>query len=154
MELYLAQKRGWDSLRKATKDSLRRELPQREAQWTAHNISAYRIAVRIGCYCPTPPVAVVTVRGDSTQVHNALDQPLSELHTQWLAFTVPKLFAELRRALADTGFHVRARFDSTYGFPDFLELSDRGDSHAGYHAHVEAFEILAPTPGSSRVRQN
>ena len=153
-EVYLAQRRSGDSLRKAITDSVRRELPRREAQWGAQNISAYRLAIRVGCYCRTPPVAVVTVRGDSSQVHNALGQPLSEFHTQWLAFTVPKLFAELRLALADSGFFVRARFDSIYGFPDFLELSDRRGTHAGYHAHVEAFELLARRSSSSRLRQN
>ena len=146
--------RAMDSMKRAMRDSLQRELPTREAQWAAHGITGYRLAIRVACYCRTPPLAVVTVRGDSATVHNALGQPLSEYHTQWLAFTVPRLFAEFRDALADTGLSVQARFDSTYGFLNFLHVYDRGRSHRGYQAYVEAFEVLPREPPPLRLRQN
>ena len=136
--------------------ALRREAPEREAQWTAHRITAYRIAVRLFCYCPAPPLAIVTVRGDSVLVRNALGQPLSEGYTEALAFTVAKLFAELRRGLTDTVWTASAEFSSTYGFPKVLRLERRDDrdGHSGYMVVVEAFEVLADTSRSSQPRRN
>ena len=135
-------------------DSLRRELPRREAQWAAHGITNYRLAVRLLCYCPAPPLGVVTVRGESVMVRNALGQPLNAGYTEALAFTVPKLFAELRRGLSDTSFIVSTRFHSTYGFPTQINLQDRATGHVGYLAVIEAFEVLAEASPSRTPRQN
>ena len=87
-------------------------------------------------------------------VRNALGQPLSERETRWLAFSVPKLFAEVRKTVADTAWSIHARFDSTYGFPNFISTDHRRISDAGYSAMVEAFEILAHRSPPSRLRQN
>ena len=143
-----------DSAIEARRATLRRELPRREAQWAAHRIGAYRLAVRVSCFCPAPPLAVVTVRGDSTTVRNALGQPLSERETRWLAFSVNKLFDEVRKTVADTGWSIHARFDSTYGFPNSISTDHRRITDAGYSAMVEAFEILPPGSPPSRLRQN
>jgi hypothetical protein len=129
----------------STRAALREELPQREAQWTSHAISAYRLAIRVRYDERSAPLAVVTVRGDSTLVQNALAQPLSGYWTESLAFTVPKLFDEVRRAVADTSYFIYVRFDPTYGFPTVIQMNDRDTWHTGYNAVVEAFEVLPRT---------
>jgi hypothetical protein len=127
----------------STRSAVREELPQREAQWASHAITAYRLAIRVRYDERSPPLAVVTVRGDSTLVQNALAQPLSADFTEWLAFTVPKLFDEVRRAVADTSYFIYVRFDPTYGFPTVIQMRDA--RHTGYNAVVEAFEVLPRT---------
>jgi hypothetical protein len=129
----------------STRSALREELPQREAQWASHGITAYRLAVRVRYHDRSPPLAVVTVRGDSTLVQNALAQPLSPYHTKRLGFTVPKLFDEVRRALADTSYFIYVRFDPTYGFPTVIQMNDFDTWHRGYDALVEAFVVFPRT---------
>ena len=136
-----AEARSQDSTRAA----LREELPQREAQWTSHAITAYRLAIRVRYADRSAPMAVVTVRDDSTLVQNALAQPLSGYWTESLAFTVPKLFDEVRRAVADTSYFIYVRFDPTYGFPRVIQMNDFDTWHRGYEAMVEAFEVLPRT---------
>jgi hypothetical protein len=148
-----------DSAEAVARELLRHELPRREAQWTAHRLTAYRLAVDLTCYCqPEPAVAVVTVWDDSSTVTDALGLPLGADLSKWLgsavgdvAFTVPKLFAEVRQALADPTWTVEVKFDSAYGFPrevlkrkqltdSMSETQMRALSPFGYRAVVERFQ--------------
>jgi hypothetical protein len=140
-----------DSAIAATRDSLRRELPRREAQWAAHRIANYRLAVRLLCYCPAPPLAVVTVRRDSIMVRNALGQPLSAAYTEALAFTIPKLCAEraATQVLACRPSFIR-RMDSRRS----STFQDRATGHVGYLAVIEPFEVLDDASPSTKPRQN
>ena len=129
----------------STRSAVREELLQREAQWASHAITAYRLAIRIRYDQRSPPLAVVTVRGDSTLVQNALAQPLAPHYAEELALTVPKLFDQIRRGVADTSYRIYVRFDSTYGFPTVVQMLDRETWHTRYDAVVEAFEVLPHT---------
>jgi hypothetical protein len=143
-----------DSAIDATREALRVELPRREAQWASHGITDYRLAVRVTFAFASLPLGVVTVRGDSTLVRNALGQPLSADQIQWLALSVPKLFERIRRTLANAHWQIEARFDSIYGFPTFIQIDNRSLYDAGDRTVVEAFEILSSRQPSSPLRQN
>lgn len=160
---YRQLKAEWhaqDSAAVVARELLRHELPRREAQWAAHRLAGYRLAVDLGCLCkPEPAVAVVTVRNDSITVTDALGTPLQVDFSAWIGsavgdvgFSVPKLFAEVREALADPSWTVKVTFDSTYGFPREVikqkRLTDsmseehiRALTRLGYRAVVERFQV-------------
>jgi hypothetical protein len=135
------------------RDSLRRELPRREAQWRAHAITDYKLTVTMRSYVPVPLVEVITVRGDLVSAHTATGEPLTADDPRSPIVTIPMLFEEIRRGIRDTTFTLSTRFHPTYGFPMRLNLQDRATGHIGYLAIVEAFEILSDT-SLSKPRQN
>jgi hypothetical protein len=143
-----------DSAIEATREALRAELPRRQAQWAAHGITAYRLTIRVTCFCADQPPAVVTVRGDSILVRNSQGQPLTADQTQRFALSVPKLFEAIRRSVANPNWQVEASFDSKYGFPNFIHTYNRDLSDSGRETYVEAFKILSSQPSSPRLRQN
>ena len=147
-------KRQRDSAIEATREALRAELPRREAQWASHGIATYRLAIRVTCFCQNQPLAVVTVRGDSILVRNALGQPLTAEQTQRFALSIPKLFEAIRYAIANPNWEIEATFDSIYGFPNAIHTENRSLSDAGDRTFVEAFEILSSHQPSSPLRQN
>ena len=152
---YVANdRRQRDSAIEATREALRAELPRREAQWASHGITAYRLAIRVRCFCEEKPLAVVTVRGDSILVRNALGQPLTAEQTQRFALSVPKLFGAIRYAIANPVWEIEATFDSVYGFPNAIHTENRHISDVGTWTSVEAFEALSSHQPSSPLRQN
>lgn len=136
------------------RDSLRFEIPRREAQWRAHAISNYRLTVRVFTYFPAPLLEIVTVRGDSVIARNKAGQLLGQTEPHWPTITISQLFTDLHRAISDTGFTFSTHFHPTYGFPTHLNHTDRETGHLGYLAIVEAFEILNNTLPSRHPRQN
>jgi len=136
------------------RDSLRHEVPRREAQWRAHAITDYRLTVRVLTYFPAPLLEIVTVRGDSVIARDKAGRLLGQTEPHWPTITISKLFADLRRAINDSSLTLSTLFHPTYGFPTRLNIQDKETGHIGYLAIVEAFEILSDTPPSTPPRQN
>ena len=135
------------------RDSLRYEIPRREAQWRGHAITSYRLTVRVLTYT-APLLEIVTVRGDSVIARDKAGQLLGQTEPHWPTITISKLFTDLRRAINDTSFTLSTHFHPTYGFPTHLNIQDRETGHIGYLAIVEAFDILSDAPPSTHPRQN
>ena len=136
------------------RDSLRYEIPRREAQWRGHAITYYRLTVRVLTYFPAPLLEIVTVRGDSVTARDKAGQLLGETEPHWPTITISKLFADLRRVVNDSSFTLSTHFHPKYGFPTHLNIQDLETGHIGYLALVEAFEILSDAPPSTQPRQN
>ena len=122
--------------------ALGRRLAEAEARWRAHGPPGYVLRYRVSCFCPPKPVIRVTVRGqvvsvlEEATVVGDLPRPLTA------GLTVPQLFGESRRQLADTGWTVLAEFDSALGYPRLVSGSSRTMTDAGSAIQVLSLEPI------------
>lgn len=123
--------------------ALARRLDQAEGRWDAQGLSGYVLRYQVSCFCPPQPVIRVTVRGRTVLVVEEgtavgdLPRPLTA------GLTVPQLFGEARRQLADTGWTVVAEFDSALGYPRLVSGSSRTMADVGSAIRVLSLEPVA-----------
>lgn len=123
--------------------ALAQRLARAEARWEARGPSSYVLRYQVSCFCPPKPVIRVTVRGgivsvlEEGSVVGDLPRPLTA------GLTVPQLFGEVRRQLADTGWTVFAEFDSTLGHPLTVSGSSRTVADIGSGIRVLSLEPVA-----------
>ncbi|MBP6669712.1 MAG: hypothetical protein KA180_09730 [Gemmatimonadales bacterium] len=123
--------------------ALARRLEQAAGRWEARGPAGYVLRYQVSCFCPPQPVIRVTVRGGVVSVLEEgtavgdLPRPLTA------GRTVPQLFGEARRQLADTGWTVVAEFDSVLGYPRLVSGSSRTMADVGSAIRVLSLEPVA-----------
>ena len=111
----------------AARDSLLREAQGHRAAWRARGITAYRMRVAVGCFCPwssTP--AVLEVRGGkAVALFDLAGKPFGAVREPWSSHTVDAMFDMIERAGRDYDV-IEATYDSTFDYPTAIS----GDAHA------------------------
>jgi hypothetical protein len=129
----------------AERAALLAELRRREAQWVFQRPPAYRVRALWASMTAFHRGELVTVIGSPLVVCDTVGAPASAQTRDFVGHDVLALFRELRTALADTTRAVFVEFDSTYGFPASMQISDRWITDTGYIRRWEHFRSILPT---------
>ena len=121
-------RRGRGPLTSDERDALVRDVQTRRTAWNARHITAYRIQVEVGCFCPWPHhPAVLEVRdGVPVALRDTTGRPAGPVREPWSQYTVEGLFDAVEHA-ARTHDVIEVTYDACLGYP----TSIRGDAKAG-----------------------
>lgn len=133
-----------DSIARA-RTALLRDLPEYERRWAAKGPTNYQFRLRSGCFCDAQPAADVTVRRNTiAEVRDTVGRPLPDSIRSRYAYTIPRLFEQIRKELNNENFTVMARFDREFGFPAYIATDNVHLWDAGYTLEVDDFRTLPP----------
>jgi hypothetical protein len=124
----LVQRRMTGALTPAERDSLLRDLTARRDAWRAHHITAYRIQIAVGCFCPWPgnPAILEVRNGAAVALYDTSGRSIGAPREPWSLYTVDGLFAGAEQsARRNDVFDVA--YDPHYGYPAIM----RGDLKIG-----------------------
>ena len=127
-DVELPQRRTTGPLTPAERDSLIRTVAAHRAAWHARHISAYRIRLAIGCFCPWPGnPAILEVRdGVAVGLRDTTGKSIGKPREPWSLYTVDGLFDAVEQS-AQGADVVEVGFDPTYDYPALI----RGDGKVG-----------------------
>lgn len=98
------------------------EFEQNKEKWQDANISHYRYALHIGCFCvftENMPLIIEVQDGEVVSMEyqngNEIDPSLLELFEKYA--TIDRIFAEVEAGLNGAADSVVVKYDPTYGFP-------------------------------------
>ncbi len=129
------------------KAALFQALPEYEHRWTANGPANYQFRLRRSCYCVEQPVTEVTVSGGTvTEVRDTTGAMLPDTTWRRYAYTVPELFALIRRDIGSDVWSVSAEFDQRFGFPSHIVVENLEITDAGEHLDVTDFTELTTVP--------
>jgi hypothetical protein len=123
------------------------ELARAEARWQKQKPAAYEFDVEIRCFCQGLLQRPVTFR-----VHGADGQPVQELEaesrrTYGYYETVEKLFAAIRRSLAEGQYKVSVTYDPDLGYPTKADIDPRQNvADDELYFRVTAFKKISTSP--------
>lgn len=109
------------ALTAAEREAIVTEARARRAAWSARGITAYRIRIAVGCFCPWPSDArVLDVRGGkAVALLDTLERPAGQLREPWSPYTVEGLFDAVEQAARSADI-VTVRYDARFGYPTEL----------------------------------
>lgn len=126
------------------------ELSRNQQKWTDANITHYRFALNIGCFCAFRDQMPLTVEVQDGQiVHMAAADGTLVLDTdQNYAFyaphaTIDLLFADIDAAINDGADSVTVTYDATYGFPAEIAIDQSQEiADEEMYYSISGFEAL------------
>lgn len=124
------------------RDALLTELSRREAQWAARRPPAYRFHATWAVMSYYYTGDVMAAVGRPLVVCDTLGAPADTVTRAHIGVDVPALFESIRTALTDTTHAVIVRFDSTLGFPAYVQVGNRWVTDMGYLHMVEYFRQI------------
>jgi len=114
--------REYDMRRPAQRDSLRAVIAKERAAWNALRPPAYRMLVRVSCFCPGQRgwLLVESRGGKPSHVwtRTGADVPLSE----WSVLDVDAMFGSLQHSVESNSL-IAVAFDSRWRFPSYVRSS-------------------------------
>ena len=94
-------------------------LARAEAQWQTRGPKSYRFGIRLTCEC-SPKGMNFRVVGGQVQLPPGADAT-SQRFCEGFG-TVERLFARIRRAIADGGYRIDVKYDAELGYPIWADL--------------------------------
>jgi len=104
------------------------EFSRNQQKWTDANITHYRFALSIGCFCAfrsQMPLVVEVLNGNVVSMIGADGVVIAETDPSYGTFTqyatIDHLFSELEADLNDAD-EITVTYDPTYGFPTDINI--------------------------------
>jgi len=104
------------------------EFSRNQQKWTDANITHYRFALSIGCFCAfrsQMPLVVEVLNGNVVSMVGADGVVIAETDPSYGTFTqyatIDRLFSELETDLNDAD-EITVTYDPTYGFPTEINI--------------------------------
>lgn len=126
-------------------------LAEARARWDAANLFAYRVEVRVSCFCPEalPVFTRIEVRGDSVVSAEQVDSVTFPTDIPLEAWpTVLDGFELIEGAAHQDYDEIEAQYDPIVGYPLRIELVCRPDE-LDCGAHYEFRNLQPADPHSS-----
>jgi len=132
-----------DSIARA-RTALLRDLRKYERRWAVRGPTNYQFRLHPGCYCDAKPAADIAVqRGTIVEIRDTAGRILPDSIRLHYAYTIPKLFEQIRSELSNDNFTVMARFDRKFGFPVYIATDNVHIWDGGYTLAVTGFRTLS-----------
>ncbi len=97
-------------------------LARAETQWQATGPKSYRFTILLSCFCSPRGMSFRVVDGQ-TQVPPAADLATQRFHETY--GSVERIFAVIRRAIADDSYRVNVKYHPVFGYPIWADLDRR-----------------------------
>jgi uncharacterized protein DUF6174 len=132
-----------DSIARA-RTALLRDLPKYERRWAVRGPTNYQFRLHLGCYCDAKPAADIAVQhGTIVEIRDTTGRMLPDSIRLHYAYTIPRLFEQIRSELGSDNFTVMARFDRKLGFPVYIGTDNVHIWDGGYTLEVTDFRPLS-----------